>query len=207
MRSNQHGRWQHGIASCALGLALLVCSATALALDLPELQRLLQARPVDKLLFEEERSSPWLSQPLRSAGHLWRTGELLEKQVERPERATWQLRSDRMTWIAADGQSQRSVAYADSPAAGALAQTLRQLVSGELSQLADRFEATLAGDAARWSLRLEPRDPGLRRAMVYLEVGGRQGLLESIVLVERNGAVTTTQLRPASPNRSTHVRP
>lgn len=196
-----------GVLAVALGASLGLYAPAVAAIDLPALERLLQAGSARTLKFDEERSSPWLSQPVISSGQLRRVGDVLEKQIEHPERALWRLLPDRMVWIDANGSNQRLVAYASAPAAGALAQALRQLLAGELMSLGERFSPALGGDAASWTLRLQPREPALARAIDYLEVAGRQGTLERIVLAERSGAMTTTRLHPAAPTRSSDVRP
>lgn len=179
-----------------LALGLLALHATAGALDLTALQRLLQSAPVQTVGFSELRESPWLAAPIESRGTLRAGPDSLEKHVESPREETWRLLSDRMEWVGPRGEGAKHVPFSRAPAVGALAQALRAALAGELLPLERDFQLALRGDAAQWSLELVPRDAATARRIEQLELHGEGPRLRRIVVIERQGERTTTSLNP-----------
>lgn len=172
---------------------LALSAAAAQAFALADLQRLLQSAPVRALPFHELRESPWLAAPLSSRGSLSSTPQALEKQVHTPRQETWRLYADRVEWSGADG-SRKTLAFAQAPAVGALADALRRIVAGELDALARDYRAELHGDARQWRVQLTPRASATARFVDHLELQGQGARLQVIIVVEPQGGRTTTRL-------------
>jgi hypothetical protein len=180
-----------------LALVLAVTGAstgTARAMTPAELQRLLQSRPARAVAFDEVRESPWLAAPLQSRGTLSPGRESLEKHVSSPREETWRLWPDRMEWVGPDGAVTRQVQFSAAPALGALADTLRRAVAGDLIGLERDFRLQLGGDERLWTVQLEPRAAELARHLDHLELQGTGAQLQVIIIVERSGERTTTRL-------------
>ncbi|MBT9488865.1 MAG: hypothetical protein IV093_15285 [Rubrivivax sp.] len=180
---------------CLLALLLSFgLSAAASALDLPTLQRLLQAEIVPSFNFQEQRESPWLTAPVLSTGSMHRSAEALEKRVLVPRVETWRLLADRMEWIGPRAQDRKQILYRDVPAVAVLAHALRRVIDGDLLALAPDFQLALAGDLKVWTLRLTPRQADMARHLDHLELQGSGGQLQVIIVVERQAERTTTRL-------------
>jgi hypothetical protein len=180
-----------------LTLVLAVAGAsagTALAMTLAELQRLMQSHPARAVAFDEVRESPWLATPLQSQGTLSSGREWLEKHVSSQREETWRLWPDRMEWVGPDGAVSKQVKFSAAPALGALADTLRRAVAGDLVGLERDFRIQLGGDERLWTVHLEPRAAELARHLDHLELQGTGARLQVIIIVERSGERTTTRL-------------
>ncbi len=167
------------------------------ALTVPELQRLLQARPRPAVAFQEVRESPWLAAPVTSSGTLHATPQALEKRVTSPRRETWRMLADRLEWIGPDG-SRKQILFSQAPALAALADLMRHAVSGDIAALERDFKVQLQGDAHVWSAQLTPRSAELARHLDSVELQGSGGALQVLIVSERQGERTTTRLQPSN---------
>jgi hypothetical protein len=180
-----------------LGLALAgAVTGAPRALSVPELQRNLQAMPVQAVPFRELRESPWLAAPVESRGTMHSSSERLEKRVVAPRQETWRILPDRMEWVGPDGVTSKQIMLRDAPALAALANALRHVVAGELTALERDFSIELQGNEQFWTVRLRPNGTGAARELDSLELRGTAGRLQVIVVVERSGERTTTRLYP-----------
>lgn len=177
------------LLGCAIGRA-------SPALTVPELQRLLQSRPVTTVPYAEQRESPWLAAPVESRGTLHSTPDVLEKRVEKPRPETWRILSDRLEWVGPDGNRAQPIFFSRSPAVGVIADALRRVVAGDLGALERDFNIELRGDRRAWTAQLSPLRPDVRRHVDHLRLEGSDGGLRTITIVERKGDRTTTHLFP-----------
>jgi hypothetical protein len=182
------------IGTFAFGWLAMV-AVPAHALTPAQLQRLLQASPQPAMQFQEVRESPWLAAPITSRGTLRSTPEALEKRVESPRKETWRLLPDRMEWQAADGVV-KQIRFADVPAAAALSDVMRHAVAGDFVSLQRDFDVEVSGDDRAWRALLKPRNPSIVRQLEQVELQGAGGMLQVIIVVERQGERTTTRLQP-----------
>jgi hypothetical protein len=164
------------------------------ALEVVDLQRLLQEGKARELRYVEIRESPRLPKPRESRGSLRATSESLVKRVDWPQAETWRILTDRMEWMSSDGSAVKFVRFDKAPAAGALADGLRLAVSGDLMALQRRFTVSIDGDASDWSVTLKPRDAQLARFIETLTIKGVGGTMKTLVVAEVRGGRTTTEL-------------
>ncbi len=179
-------------------LALLFTSAVlsdAHALTAPELQRALQSSSRPTVRFEEVRESPWLSVPMTSRGTMQSTPQSLDKKVESPRQETWRLLADRIEWIGPGGEKKQT-AFSQAPALGALADVMRRAVAGDITGLERDFRVQLRGDEKVWSAQLQPRNPEIARHLESVELQGTRGLLQVVIVTERQGERTVTRFQP-----------
>jgi Outer membrane lipoprotein carrier protein LolA-like len=177
-----------------LGLAIL--SGKAMGLSVPEIERLLQASARGSVSFVETRESPWLTFPVQSAGTMRSGPNLLEKRIETPRPETWRMLSDRVEWLGPDGTTTKQILFTQSPGLAVLADTLRRVVAGDLTNLDRTFRMETRGDHDNWILRMNPRGGDAARYLDYVEVEGGRGEIRVITVVERQGERTTTRLQP-----------
>jgi hypothetical protein len=182
----------------AAGLLLVLAglAATAQALTVPELQRLLQSGARPAVNFEELRESPWLSSPVSSRGTMRSTRDALEKRVESPRQETWRLLPDRMEWTGPGGQGGKQILFSQAPALAPLSEVMRRVVAGEIVALQRDFGIQLTGDERAWRAQLQPLRPEVGRYLDHVELQGTGGQLQVIMVVERQGERTTTRLKP-----------
>lgn len=187
------------VRSIGFGLVLATAAAFAIGADaitVSQLQGLLQSAPRQSVPFQELRESPWLSAPLTSRGTMHSTPQSLEKRVESPRQETWRLLPDRIEWLGPAGADRKQIMFSQAPALAALADVMRRVVAGELVALERDFRIELQGDERVWSAQLQPRSPEVARHLDHVELQGTRGLLQVIIVVERQGERTTTRLQP-----------
>lgn len=183
-------RWGAGLAAgCAVG------AASAQALSISQLQRLLQDTPQAEVRFTEVRESRWLAAPVESSGTLRSSAQMLERRVELPRRETWRILDDRMQLATPGSEQVMEIALDKAPAVAALALTLRSVLAGRLDALNADFKLLLSGDERDWLLQLTPRRPEVARQLMQISVQGAGRRLAAIVIVESRGDRTTTRLQ------------
>jgi hypothetical protein len=169
-------------------------AASAEPIKVATLQRLLQDAPRHEVHFTETRESPWLKAPVLSSGTMKATDTALEKRVEEPHREIWRLLADRAQQVDPDTGATKEVSFRNVPAAAALANALRDVMTGDLAALEKDFELVTAGDDRAWTMQLTPRAADVARTLERLEVQGSEGRLQLFVVVESQGGRTTTRL-------------
>ena len=178
-----------------LGVLLIVTGAAfAQAFSVERLQRLLQGAPHADVRFTETRESRWLAAPIESSGIMRSDSTMLEKRVEGPRAETWRILSDRLQVFAPGSDNVKEVMLDRSPAAAALANTLRRVMAGDLEALSKDFQLELSGDESKWTVQLIPRGADVARQLKQISLQGAGRRLAVIVIEESQGDRTTTTL-------------
>lgn len=190
-----HAAWRLALG-LGVGLGLLQgMTASAAGFGLDELEQRLRADTRREVRFHETRESPWLATPAESRGTLVASPDgSLEKRVETPRPETWRLRQDRLERIGPDGEIVGTVSYENFPALGIMARAMREGIAGRLDALQGEFTLRLQGTPERWTLELLPRAAAASRHVERVELQGDATGLRTLVVVERNGARTSTYL-------------
>ena len=188
----------------SLTLTLLVLLATQLApppaaataqRGAPTLDRLLQgfqSMPGLSARFTEEKQIALLSRPVRSEGVLYFTppGRLM-RRVTAPTASAALIEGDTLTFVG-DGRREQ-IPLGSNEVVGGFVSSFRHVLAGDRAALertfALQFEA-LGGQ--RWRLRLTPRTDALRRFLTEMELVGTGPAVETMVMREASGDVTTT---------------
>jgi hypothetical protein len=154
-------------------------------------QRLARTPPVSTD-FLEYRFSHLLKKPLRSGGTLeYRADGALVRNVTVPYRESTTVVGDQVR-IARAGKPERTLSLQRAPQLRVLLGSFRALLEGRLTPLRQDFDIALDEDAARWTLRLTPRDPALAKHLARIEVhgnGDRPGCMEAVE-PDGDGALT-----------------
>lgn len=158
-----------------LSLSLLLSPLTAAAAPPPEpadlLAALAQPAPAQTRYFER-RSSPLLATPLLFGGELSQPtpGELI-KTVEGDAPERMRIAGERVE-VERAGQPSRRFSLKRAPELAALSASFEALLRGDLALLQRHYRLEMQGEAAAWTLRLEPLDRRLRKRVIALELRG-----------------------------------
>ena len=185
------------ITPCARSavVALLLCLAAspgAAAASSPgsdpldALMHQFAARPSSHVTFTEVRHLAVLDRPLESSGELlYEAPDRLEKRIEKPRRETLVLAHGVLS--ATRGKRTRTVELSAWPQLAPLLESLRATLSGDRASLERIFSVQLTGDAARWKLRLTPRDREAARAVREVIITGEDESLRTVEILEADG--------------------
>ena len=158
----------------------------------------LAARRSSHVAFTEVRRLAVLDRPLESSGELfYQAPDRLEKRIEKPHPETLVLAHGVLS--ATRGKHTRTVELAAWPQLAPLLESLRATLSGDRAALERIFSVDLSGDAARWTLRLTPRDPEAARAVSQVILTGENAHLGTVEILEADGDRSLLTLGPELP--------
>lgn len=146
--------------------------------------------------FIEEKQLAALATPLRSTGRLSYTKPShLEKVTTQPQEESLVVDGGRLV-INGGNDPPRVVELAGQPEIGALVDTIRGALSGDLPVLRRLYDVQGSGTLADWHLVLHPRDPALARLVREVRIAGGADV-RRIDSVAANGDVDSLQITPA----------
>lgn len=174
----------------APGIAIVVLLATsaasASAFDLAHLMQLLAETPESRVPFVERKYSALLAEPLVSRGTLaYRRPDLVEKVVVSPRPERFRIEGDEL-FLYRDG-TQRRVRLSSEPLLAAFAASLRGVLSGNATLLAEHYRLALEGTQEDWKLEMTPLDADISRYVAGIVVSGRAGRVGTLEVRESNG--------------------
>ncbi len=156
----------------------------------------LAAVPQRRAGFAEDKRLAALDQPLRSAGTLaYSRPDHLEKTTAAPTPERLVVDGTRLT-VTAGSSAPRVVDLGGQPAALALVDTLRGVLSGNLALLRRSYDVTGAGSVSAWRLLLRPREPALARLVREVRIDGVGADVRSIDTVQANGDTDRLTITP-----------
>lgn len=173
-------------------------SAWAQAIDSAAILRGL-ARPLPAATpFVEVRESPMLKAPLRLSGEYRRPDAgTLVREVRAPYAETTTIR-DGHAVLAREGKPERRFALSRAPELAALQTSFGALLSGDAQALRAHYTVDAQGTAARWALRLVPRERALAERVQDIVLHGQQGELRCIETRPAKGPAQRTLLADAA---------
>lgn len=182
------GRW-------LLALPLLALATSASALELTELMGLLAQTRSGEARFVEQRHVQGLGKPLQSSGTLSFTApSRFARQTLLPRPEAMVVDGNQVT-LTRNGRS-RQMALDAVPEMALLVQAVRGTLTGDGAALRQAFKLTLNGQAAQWSLQLEPQDARLAAAVSYIHVTGRRGELRGVEVQLADGDRSVMTIEP-----------
>jgi outer membrane lipoprotein-sorting protein len=144
--------------------------------------------------FRETRELSLLQQALTSEGTLtFQRPDTLIKQYDPPNGMRYRIDANRLLMRKADGE-ETVIRLDNAPQLQAYVAALRAVLAGNLQQLQTYFELHLEGDRKAWQLTLTPRQPGLARQVIRIEIFGSEQGIEQFVVMEQGGDRTITRL-------------
>ena len=187
-------------------LAMLLLASAALAelpgpaasWELPQLMAAMRQVPAATARFVERKQMRVLDQPLQSSGKLiYVAPDLLQKETLTPVQSRLTLNRDRLIMDQPDGKS-RDLSLSDYPEMGALVESIRATLAGDLATLTRHYTATLTGGPMEWSLLLEPRDNRLRDLVSAIRIRGSGNQIRGMETMESDGDRTLMTMTPES---------
>jgi len=164
--------------------------------SLPQLMAALHQVPASTARFVETRYLHLLNQAQRSSGRLiYIAPDRLQKATIEPIPARLTIAGDRLT-IERQGEQNRTISLQDSSQIGALVESIRATLAGDLPALTAHFTTALAGNANVWTLTLTPRDARLRELVTTIRISGERTAIREIETMEPDGDRTDMAIAP-----------
>jgi outer membrane lipoprotein-sorting protein len=146
--------------------------------------------------FTETKYLRLLNQAQQSTGRLlYVAPNWMQKQTIAPVASRLTIAGDRLT-IERQGEPNREISLRDYAQIGALIDSVRATLAGDLTELSRHFTPSLTGDANAWTLTLTPTDPKLREMVAAIRVQGQQTTIREIDTDEADGDRTTMAITP-----------
>lgn len=159
------------------------------------LGRLVRPAP-DEVPFVEVRFSPLLEAPVVASGKLeYLAPGRLARHVVDPYREDTLIDGDEVV-LSREGERERRFSLRRAPELRGLLSSFSAILSGDAVALRESFDLSLAPGAAAggWTLRLSPRDEGLRRRLGDISVNGSEGAVSCISMGAQPDAASITIL-------------
>ncbi|CAZ89222.1 putative Lipoprotein localization factors LolAB [Thiomonas arsenitoxydans] len=170
-----------------LASALLVPTLSQAAdWTLDTLMQALARHPANRATFVETKTLAMLDAPIESSGELrFAAPDFLEMRTLKPKRQTLILQANQVT-LEMDGRSHQ-FDLRDHPDVAVLINSIRATLNGDRKALQRDYTTTLDGTAASWELTLSPVDAKARARVRRIQIGGRQGQVQTIAVLQADG--------------------
>ncbi|MDD4886582.1 MAG: outer-membrane lipoprotein carrier protein LolA [Thiomonas sp.] len=176
----------------ALRAMLLTCALLVPSLSqaanwtLDTLMQALARHPANRATFVETKTLAMLDTPIESSGELrFAAPDFLEMRTLKPKRQTLILQANQVT-LEMDGRSHQ-FDLRDHPDVAVLINSIRATLNGDRKALQRDYTTTLDGTAASWELTLSPVDAKARARVRRIQIGGRQGQVQTIAVLQADG--------------------
>ncbi len=153
-------------------------------------QQLLRADQLSGL-FEQEKTLPFLQNPLKSSG---------DYSISAEQGLRWRVTAPLVSEMTVDvsGVKLDGRDVDDRGTGELMAKLMQSFMTGDLSGIADTFKVSGERCAESWLLNLEPRAALLGFVLDHIEVRG-DTLLRQVTITETGKAVTVLRLSQVSP--------
>ena len=146
--------------------------------------------------FVETRYLHLLNQAQRSSGQLiYVAPDRLQKDTLEPARSRMTINGDHLT-MERPGEQAREISLQDHAEIGALVESVRTTLAGDLPTLTRYFDVTFGGGPGDWTLGLTPRDPRLRDLVTAIRIKGDHTVIQEIETTQADGDRTDTVITP-----------
>ncbi|GJL82805.1 MAG: hypothetical protein DHS20C01_24390 [marine bacterium B5-7] len=176
-------------------------SATADDWDFDDLMAALSEHSSFSADFNEERSSFFLSRPLKLSGHIiFDSNDRMEKIVTEPfsERIIIDEEAVVIHRTNEDGKNEAThttrYSLAKYPFLSKAIKAVSNVFSGQRELLEELYHWQLSGEREAWELVLEPRDEDLAEFITSISVRGTDGVITYIHSLEADGDESSMQL-------------
>lgn len=156
--------------------------------------------------FVEEKQIALLARPVRSEGVLYFAppGRLI-RRVTAPSVSAALIEGDTLTFVA-DGRREQ-IPLGSNEVVGGFVASFQYVLAGDRAALERIFELHFeALGGQRWRLRLRPRTDALRHFLSEMELVGEGPVVETMVMREASGDVTTTTFHDVDTQRRFSAR-
>ncbi len=142
------------------------------------------------------RHSHLLNQPQRSTGRLiYVAPDQLQKVTIEPRPMRLTINGDQLT-IERQGEAARQISLHDYSEIGALVESVRATLAGDLPALTRYFATTFAGGVDGWTLTLTPKEARLRDMVATIRISGERTVIRDVMTIEADGDWTDMTVQP-----------
>jgi hypothetical protein len=129
-----------------------------------------------------------LKEPLKSEGRLtYVAPDKLEKLTLYPRQQRMSVDGDRVVVDPGPDGPPRTVSLAQQPEVGAFVEAIRGTLAGDLPGLERFYAVAFEGTLADWTLRLQPKDPTVRKLLAAILVKGRGAEIQTLEFRQADG--------------------
>jgi len=189
----------HALLASAAGV--LVClsgvGVAAASFDLAQLTQLLASKRSGEATFVEKREVSVLDRTVMTSGKLsFEAPDTFVRENLKPQRERVAVVGNMLTM--SRGDRTRTVVLDSVPEASVIIEAIRGTLTGNRDSLQKFFEASVSGNAERWSLDLVPRDARLRAQVSTVRVSGRQAEVREMQVLMPDGDRSTMTIEPVA---------
>ena len=184
-----------------MALALAAPGSVAAGFDLAALMALLGRVSAGEATFVETRRIEMLDRTLQSSGRLtFKAPDTFVRETLKPRHEKLAVAGNTLTMSL--GERSRTMQLDASPEAAVIVEAIRGTLTGNRATLERLFEASVSGDAARWSLELVPRDLRLRGQVASVRVSGRESVAREVQVLLADGDRSVMTIEPVGSARA-----
>lgn len=175
------------VLGAAIAVAALGCAHAEDTLSAADVMAQMREVHESSAHFTERRTMAMLSAPLETRGTLrYEAPDMLVKHTLQPRQEKFTVRGDRLTVV--EGRDRlRSLSLSDQPQIGALVESIRATLSGNLETLERYYTVAVTGTLDAWTLDLTPRDEDLAAFVTLIEITGAGAAIRTVDTRESNG--------------------
>jgi len=163
-------------------------SAAPAGWGLPQLMQSLAQVKSSQAKFKERKYLAVLIAPLDSSGTIsFQAPGHVEKHTLKPKAESLVLDQGVLTIDSKARNIKRTLVLQEYPAVWAFVESIRSTLAGDLPTLQRFYKVKLKGNAAKWSMQLEPLEQRTRQVMSEIVISGRGARVTSIETTEANG--------------------
>jgi len=122
----------------------------------------------------------------------------IEKRTLSPNEEILIVDGDRVSVEIKARRIRRSASLRQYPALWGFVESLRATLRGDLETLQRFFHIELTGDPQRWLLSLVPLDRRMRELIDEIRIGGGDGQVETVDILETRGDRSVIRIQAAS---------
>ena len=187
---------RRAVLTALLALAMWPAAAQS-AFDLAQLTQLLAKVKAGDATFTETRYVTMLERTLDASGRLsFEAPDSFVRETLKPTQERMAVVGNQVTL--SRGSRSRTVPLDSVPEAAVIVEAIRGTLTGNREALERHFNASVTGDAARWTLELLPRAPRLRELVSSVRVSGQQALVREVTVAMADGDRSVMTITPAA---------
>lgn len=177
-----------------------VTSAPSTEWGLPQLMQGMAQVQRSQARFVERKVLAVLDVPLTSSGTLsFRAPDHLEKRTLQPREEELVLDGGVLTIENKARNIKRTLVLQQYPAVWAFVESIRSTLAGDLPTLQRFYRVELTGHAAKWRMRLLPREQRTREMVKEIVIAGRGQRVTAIEMREASGDHSTMTVTEEAP--------
>jgi hypothetical protein len=186
--------WLMGLIT--LGICAFFTSPTW-AFDLPELMKLLAAKPSGEARFTETRYVKELDRPLTASGTVsFKAPDQFSRHTLKPRAESMVVEGSHMTLERAGRKRQMELSAL--PEAAAIVEAVRGTLAGNGAALEHHFRPRVSGEAGHWGLDLTPIDTRVYNLIRVIRLSGQRSEVLQVEVQLADGDRSVMVMEPVA---------